>query len=203
MKEVVTAGLAAAVVIVSVKLQPVPPPLLALQLPVGGSVAGENVAPDGRPLTATGSDPFPLPLMLMAYVTELDVPYWAVPTCAPTVNETTLTAAATYGPTIGPPSPTGAAPCGFTPSLDVSLSARARLTRPLPVSATEPAGSALRARRPTMTPLDADGSAARSRPAAAATIAEDADVPEIEVEPPPGAVVKMSTPGAARNTSGP
>ena len=39
---------------------------------------------------------------------------------------------------------------GFTPSLDVSLSARARLTRPLPVSATEPAGSALRARRPTI-----------------------------------------------------
>ena len=82
MKEVVTAGLAAAVVIVSVKLQPVPPPLLALQLPVGGSVAGEKVAPDGRPVTATGSDPFPLPLMLMAYVTELDVPYGRTQLCA-------------------------------------------------------------------------------------------------------------------------
>src|SRR5262245_34598952 len=108
-----------------------------------------------------------------------------------------------YGPTIGPPSPTGAAPCGFTASFESSPSARARFTRPLPVSATEPAGSALRANRPTMTPFDALGSAARSRPAAAATIAEDADVPEIDVEPPPGAVVKMSTPGAARNTAGP
>ena len=54
-----------------------------------------------------------------------------------------------------------------------------------------------------MTPFEADGSFARSSAAAAATTAAEADVPVIEVEPPPGATVRMPTPGAARNTAGP
>src|SRR6187549_1293779 len=52
---------------------------------------------------------------------------------------------ATYGPTNGPPFPFGAAPAGWTDSVDVSLSARARFSRPLPVSAAVPAASAVRA----------------------------------------------------------
>ena len=44
---------------------------------------------------------------------------------------------------------------------------------------------------------------ARSRAAAAATAADEADVPVTVVEPPPGAVVRMSVPGAARNTAAP
>ena len=93
--------------------------------------------------------------------------------------------------------------CGLTPSLDVSPSARARLSRPLPVSAAVPAASALRARRPTMTPFEAPGSTARSSAAAAATSAEEADVPVTDVVPPPAAGVTMSVPGAARNVSAP
>ena len=54
-----------------------------------------------------------------------------------------------------------------------------------------------------MTPFEADGSFARSSAAAAATAADEADVPVTEVVPPPGAVVMTPTPGAARNTSGP
>jgi len=38
-----------------------------------------------------------------------------------------------YGPTKGPPEPTGGAPAGSCESLDVSRIARARLRRPLPV----------------------------------------------------------------------
>jgi hypothetical protein len=42
-------------------------------------------------------------------------------------------AAATYGPTSGPPSPTGGAPAGSTGVVDVSEIARTRFRRPLPV----------------------------------------------------------------------
>src|SRR2546425_1486797 len=44
-----------------------------------------------------------------------------------------LRAAATYGPTNGPPPPTGGAPAGWMKSVPVSASARAMLMRPLPV----------------------------------------------------------------------
>src|SRR5712664_383553 len=69
-------------------------------------------------------------------------------------------AAALYGPTNGPPAPTGAAPAGSMNSVLVSASARARLIRPLPVCDCVPAGSALRARRPTMMPFVSVGSIA-------------------------------------------
>ena len=42
-------------------------------------------------------------------------------------------AATLYGPTNGPPSPTGAAPAGWIASVLVSARARAMLRRPLPV----------------------------------------------------------------------
>ena len=42
-------------------------------------------------------------------------------------------AAATYGPTKGPPAPDGAEPVGTTAVVEMSVSARIRLTRPLPV----------------------------------------------------------------------
>ena len=42
-------------------------------------------------------------------------------------------AAATYGPTIGPPLPLGVAPAGSIESVDVSAMARSRFRRPLPV----------------------------------------------------------------------
>ena len=114
-----------------------------------------------------------------------------------------LGAAATYGPTSGPPVPTGAAPAGSTEAVLVSAMARARFSRPLPVWSSVPAASALRARRDTMTPLLAVGSAARRRAAAAATSAEEAEVPVIVVVPSPVARVTMSVPGAARNVSAP
>src|SRR5262245_52045727 len=50
----------------------------------------------------------------------------------------TLTVAATYGPTNGPPLPTGAAPAGLTDVVSVSAIARARLIRPLPVCSCVP-----------------------------------------------------------------
>src|SRR5215213_500095 len=53
--------------------------------------------------------------------------------------------AARYGPTNGPPSPTGDAPEGMTLSVDVSPTARDRFSRPLPVSSAVPAASAFRA----------------------------------------------------------
>src|SRR6478672_1792071 len=81
--------------------------------------------------------------------------------------------AATYGPTNGPPSPTGAAPAGFTEAVEVSVAARPTFSRPLPVCAAVPATSADSARRFTTTPAEADGSIARSRPAAPATWAAD------------------------------
>src|SRR3954447_7982033 len=101
-----------------------------------------------------------------------------------------------YGPTMGPPLP--ATPSGTTEVAEVSDRARARLTRPLPVSATVPAASALRARRPMMTPLEAEGSLALTSAAAPAAMAADADVPV--TEPAPEA---MSTPGAPRKVSAP
>src|SRR5437667_9693318 len=88
-------------------------------------------------------------------------------------------AAATYGPTNGPPPPTGGEPTGSTASTDVSAIARARLRRPLPVWSELPAASAFRARRPTMTPLLANESFAFSSAAAPATSAAAADVPLI------------------------
>ena len=88
--------------------------------------------------------------------------------------------AATYGPTNGPPSPEGAAPSGWIAVVDVSSRARARSRRPLPVSACVPAAAALRARRPTITPLDADGSNAATSAAAPATCAAAADVPDTD-----------------------
>src|ERR1035437_2540103 len=94
-------------------------------------------------------------------------------------------AAATYGPTNGPPVPTGAAPAGLIESVLVSEIARARFRRPFPVWATVPAASAVRARRETMTPLLAVGSFARRRAAAAATSADEAEVPVTEVVSPP------------------
>src|SRR3954447_24708597 len=69
-------------------------------------------------------------------------------------------AAATYGPTNGPPDKAPLVPTGMTSVVVVSLRARAALTRPLPVSDLVPAGSALRASRPTIVP----GEAALSAP---------------------------------------
>ena len=114
-----------------------------------------------------------------------------------------LFAALPYGPTIGPPlPPEQPRPAGRHP-VPTSAMARSIWSRPFPVCSTVPAASAVRARRPTMTPFEADGSFARSSAAAAATAADEADVPVTEVVPPPGAVVMTPTPGAARNTSGP
>src|SRR2546427_10333333 len=60
----------------------------------------------------------------------------------------TVVTAALYGPTNGPPPPTGAAPAGWTKSVPVAAGARGMLMRPLPVRARGPAGSAQRAARP-------------------------------------------------------
>ena len=90
------------------------------------------------------------------------------------------TVAATYGPTKGPPSAVPATPAGSISSVPVSAAARARSSRPLPVSSGEPAGAALRASRPTIAPFVAAGSNARSRPAAPATSAAAAEVPETD-----------------------
>src|SRR5215211_2633255 len=103
-------------------------------------------------------------------------------------------AAATYGPTIGPPP---GAPVGVTPSVDVSAMARPTLTRPLP-SDPPLMGSAFRARRPTIVAFDAPGSAARRRAAAPPTTAAEAEVPVMlpfDVATP--------SPGAPRNTASP
>src|SRR5262245_48476941 len=108
-----------------------------------------------------------------------------------------------YGPTKGPPSPTGAAPAGCRNSVLVSAIARARLIRPLPVWDWVPAGSAVRARRLTMTPLLSEGSCAFIRPAAPATTAAAAEVPLTTSYPSPIDVVDTSTPGAAMNTAEP
>src|SRR4051812_44472 len=111
-----------------------------------------------------------------------------------------MDALAVYGPTTGPPP---GAPTGVTAAVEVSVMARPMFTRPLPVWAALPAGSALRARRPAMTPLDADGSLAARSAAEPATMAADAEVPVTEVVPPPGASVVIPTPGAPRKVSAP
>src|SRR3954454_18301826 len=106
-----------------------------------------------------------------------------------------VAALATYGPTIGPP--LLATPCGTTRSDEESARARARFTRPFPVSETEPAASAVRARRPTTTPFEAAWWAVTSA-AAPATTAAEADVPVTAPEPD-----RMSTPGTPRKVSSP
>src|SRR5919198_1031141 len=75
--------------------------------------------------------------------------------------------------------PSGGAPIGSIGSVDVSDIARARFRRPLPVWSAVPAGSAFRARRPTMTPFVAPNEEAFSSAAAPATSAAAADVPLI------------------------
>ena len=85
--------------------------------------------------------------------------------------------AALYGPTNGPPSPTGGLPAGWIESVLVSERARKTLTRPLPVWSWVPAGSAVRAIRFTIIPFARDGSAARINAAVPATMAAEADVP--------------------------
>ncbi len=119
----------------------------------------------------------------------------------------TLSPAATYGPTNGPPLPTGVAPAGSIELVLVSEIARARFRRPLPVWAVVPAASALSARRETMTPFVAVGSFARMRAAAAETSAAEAEVPVTEVVSsaavPPATRVSMSVPGAPRKVSVP
>ena len=86
-------------------------------------------------------------------------------------------AAARYGPTNGPPPPTGGEPAGCRKSVAVSAKARAKLMRPLPVWSWVPAGSAFRARRPTTMPLVSIGSNVISCAAAPATMAAELDVP--------------------------
>src|SRR5439155_17894137 len=98
----------------------------------------------------------------------------------PSVGLSVIPAAtATYGPTYGPPPPTGGEPAGSIESSDVSAIARARFRRPLPVCSVEPAASALRAKRPTTTPFVASTDEALIRAAAPATSAAAADVPLI------------------------
>src|SRR2546425_11679544 len=111
--------------------------------------------------------------------------------------------AALYGPTNGPPPPTGGAPAGWMKSVPVSASARAILMRPLPVWIWVPAGSALRARRATMTPLLRGGSAPLMNAAAPATIAAGAAVPLVtgEAAAIPGGWISVG--GAAVKTLGP
>src|SRR4051794_35401873 len=72
----------------------------------------------------------------------MDPVFGVILTCpvpVPAKVRTQFRAAATYGPTKGPPLPIGAAPAGFTEAVDVSPTARARLSRPLPVSDAVPA----------------------------------------------------------------
>src|SRR5438067_11051390 len=64
-----------------------------------------------------------------------------------------LLVATWYGPTKGPPPPTGGAPAGSIAVVEGSLIARSRLRRPLPVRSDVPAGSADSASRLTITPL--------------------------------------------------
>ena len=111
--------------------------------------------------------------------------------------------AARYGPTNGPPSPTGSAPAGCTSSVDVSASARGMLIRPLPVCSAVPAGSALRAIRPTTMPFVRAGSTAFINAASPATCAAAAEVPLMTIKFPLMSIVWMSTPGAPMKTACP
>ncbi len=148
----------------------------------------------------------PAPVVLTVITSVIDAPgaTLMLPT-DPLRVEVALTVAAamTYGPTNGPPLPNGAAPTGVIGAIPRSATARRRSRRPLPVSARVSTAAAERARRPTMTPLEAPGSIARSTAAAAATSADDADVPVIVVVPPPARSVRISVPGAPRKVSAP
>ena len=127
---------------------------------------------------------------------------FSLPAATVCVSSVTLKlfAAVTYGPTRGPPSPTGVEPDGWISSGDASAMARARLRRPLP-TCVPASGSAVAARRLTTTPFDSCGSLARSRAAAPATRAALADVPETSSTEPPAEVVAMPRPGAARKAA--
>src|ERR1700719_2214030 len=85
-------------------------------------------------------------------------------------------AAMTYGPTTGPPSPSGAAPAGSIELVEASLIARARFSRPLPASWPPLRASVSAPRRPTITPLPASGELAFISAAAPATSAAAAEV---------------------------
>ena len=94
-----------------------------------------------------------------------------------TVPVTVPVPAARYGPTNGPPCPTGSVPAGCTGSIDVSARARGMLIRPLPVCSAVPAGSAVRAMRPTITSFVSVESTAFMSAARPATCAAAAEVP--------------------------
>lgn len=80
-----------------------------------------------------------------------------------------------YGPTKGPPLPP--TPAGSIELVDVSVTARPRLSRPLPVWSTVPTRSADSASRLTTTPFETPGVAATRSAATPATSAAEADVP--------------------------
>jgi hypothetical protein len=165
-----------------------PPVKLTVQvlgpLPLPTSTQDALVGETLAPLAVTLNVPVGAllgPLLVSATVT---VQLLATPTATGLVQLTVVEvvrvpAAERYGPTNGPPSPTGAAPAGCTGSVDVSASARGILIRPLPVASCVPAGSALRAMRPTITPLLSVGSTAFMRAARPATCAAAVDVPLI------------------------
>src|SRR5438034_8377714 len=98
---------------------------------------------------------------------------------ASTVALFSVPAAIVYGPTKGPPPPTGGEPIGSIGSVEMSDIARARFRRPLPVWSAVPAGSVFRARRPTTTPFVASNDDAFNSAAAPAPSAAAADVPLI------------------------
>src|SRR5258706_3904103 len=79
--------------------------------------------------------PLPPPLLMFAVTTAVRaVPGPTLTVVKPlSVAVTPVIFAATYGPTNGPPLPTGAAPAGVNATLEVSAKARARVSRPLPV----------------------------------------------------------------------
>ncbi len=146
--------------------------------------------------------PLPLVVTRMASVIEAPGATLIVPVePSSVVVAWTVAAAATYGPTNGPPAP--GTPSGWTALVPRSRTARARSRRPLPVSALVPAGAADRASRPTMVPFEASGSIARSKAAAAETSAAEADVPVTLVVPPPARRVVMFVPGAPRKAAAP
>src|SRR3954454_3462823 len=112
-----------------------------------------------------------------------------------------VVAAATYGLTTGPPSPTGGEPTGSVESVDSLAAAALRFSRPLPSG--RPIASAARASRLTITPFETARSTAFNSPAEPATAAAAAEVPLIVTYEPAPAVVEMFVPGAAMKTSWP
>src|SRR6266480_6756310 len=78
---------------------------------------------------------------------------------APVLGERlSVFAAATYGPTNGPP--LASAPAGSVEFVDASVTARPRFSRPLPVWSSVPTASADSASRLTTTPFAMPGVAA-------------------------------------------